>query len=346
MMRWQIFDGSKILQKHCVCNRKSQIANRNSQFWIGIIFCMVLLAAPLSVFASHEPDYNSCRESIDWLAWKEQRIFRAHLFGLTRARDAGISEVRFAKDKSIWIKTQGGGGISNSGPITVDEWRSVSEGYENVTWYNPIVDSQGDIAPRKGIFETRRRLSSELVPHITQAYRTFECRIEGICRLLELSESKDNHTPQNVTVDIFGCRDIPAGTFTACHLQTNPTPLSTQGNLRQYCQTMVETLREREVQVTKLVMEYDAGYRSVLQLSGILRSFLGEMRGTVLGSLRSAANLIASFSRIPCFIGSCDDAPSILITVSSSPAISSAPFSASSISSAVPPSSSSIPIIF
>ena len=320
--------------------------NRNSQFWIGIILCTTLLAAPISVFASHEPDYNSCRESIDWLAWKEQRIFRAHLFGLTRARDAGISEVRFAKDKSIWIKTQGGGGISNSGPITVDEWRSVSEGYENVTWYNPIVDSQGDIAPRKGIFETRRRLSSELVPHITQAYRTFECRIEGICRLLELSESKDNHTPQNVTVDIFGCRDIPAGTFTACHLQTNPTPLSTQGNLRQYCQTMVETLREREVQVTKLVMEYDAGYRSVLQLSGILRSFLGEMRGTVLGSLRSAANLIASFSRIPCFIGSCDDAPSILITVSSSPAISSAPFSASSISSAVPPSSSSIPIIF
>ena len=147
--------------------------NRNSQFWIGIIFCMVLLAAPLSVFASHEPDYNSCRESIDWLAWKEQRMFRAHLFGLTRARDAGISEVRFAKDKSIWIKTQGGGGISNSGPITVDEWRSVSEGYENVTWYNPIVDSQGDIAPRKGIFETRRRLSSELVPPITQAYPTF-----------------------------------------------------------------------------------------------------------------------------------------------------------------------------
>lgn len=334
----QLLSGRKSSQEYYACNRKPVLSGI-----IGMIFCMALLVTPISVFASHKPDYNSCRESIDWLAWKEQRIFRAHLFGLTKARDAGISEVRFAKDKSIWIKTQAGGGTSTTGPTTVDEWRSVSGGYEHVTWYNPLVDSQGDIQPREGIFATRRRLSSELIPHITQAYRTLECRIEGICRLLELSESKEDHTPQNVTVDIFGCRDIPSQTFTACHLQTNPTPLTTQGNLRQYCQTMVETLHKREAQVVKLVVEYDAGYRSVLQLSGTLRSFLGEMRGTVLGSLRSAANLIASFSRIPCFVGSCDDAPAILVTISSS----SSPTSSSSSSSAFSSSSfSSIPPIF
>jgi hypothetical protein len=287
-----------------------QMSNGNQPpLWISMILCTAMMLTPVSVFASHTPDYNSCRESIDWLAWKEQRSYRAHLFGLPRARDAALSEVRFAKDKSIWIKTQKGGGSTGS-PVTVDEWRSLSQGYESVTWYNPLVDNQGDIPLRKGIFETRRRLSSELIPHITQAYRTFECRIEGICRLLELSEGETDHTPQSVTVGVFGCTDIPASTFTACHLQTKPTPLTTQGNLRQYCETMTESLRKREEQVTKLVMEYDAGYRSVLQFSGVLHSFLGEMRGTVLGSLRSATALLTSMGRIPCFAGSCDDAPS------------------------------------
>lgn len=315
---------------------------------ISILLCFAFFSAPLPAFASHKPGYDTCRESIDWLAWKEQRIFRARLFGLKKARDAGISEVRFAKDKSIWIKTQAGGSASSiGGSPTVDEWRSVSEGYPNVTWYNPLMDSQGDIKPQDGIFGVRRRLTSELVPHIAQAYRSFECRIEGICDLLRLSELHDEHTPQSVTVKVLGCEDIPSTTFPSCHLQTESTPTTTQGDIRQYCDTMVATLRERETQVVKLVVEYDAGYRSMLQLSGILRSFLGEMRGTVLGSLRNATDLITSLGRIPCFTGSCDDATDALINASSSSAsaasATSAPSSGASTPSSTPSSSPSSP---
>lgn len=260
-----------------------------------------------AALASHPVDYNACRDALDWLAWREQREFRATLFGLKRARDAGISEVRFATDKSIWVKTNIGTGVGSS--ATVDEWESVAKGYNATTWYDGLIDSMGDVKPRTGIFEARRRLSSELIPHITQAYRTFECRLDDLCRLLELSDTVSEHDPQNITINTVGCNEVRTKTLSACHLPTQNNPLTTQGNLLQYCQTMTQSMRIRETQVLKLVAEYDAGYRSILQLSGIFRAFLSEMRATILGSLRSGANLIATFSRIPCFLGSCDDAP-------------------------------------
>lgn len=257
--------------------------------------------------ASHPVNYNACRDTLDWLAWQQQREFRATLFGLKKARDAGISEVRFAKDKSIWIKTHIGTGTGPS--TTADEWRSVGKGYEATTWYDGQIDRMEDVKPRAGIFETRRRLSSELIPHITQAYRSFECQLDDLCRLLELSDTIAEHDPEDITISVLGCSEIRTKTLSACHLPSQGNLLTTQGNLLQYCQAMTQSMRDREAQVLKLVTEYDAGYRSMLQLSGIFRAFLGEMRATVLGSLRSGAHLIATFGRLPCFLGSCDDAP-------------------------------------
>jgi len=276
-------------------------------------FCALLLVCallPRQAGASHTSDYPACRDALDWQGWKEQRLWRATLFGVKRAREAEASEVRFSKDRSIWIKSH----ISAGGTSAVDEWRSLSPGYESVTWYNSLIDSQTDITPRRGIFDTRQRMSSELVPYITQSYRSLECRLEAICELLALSEPHKEHSPQTVTVKVFGCGDMPAKTLPECHLESNPTQLTTQGDIHQYCQTMIATIRKRETQIAKLVMEYDAGYRSILQLSGIMRGFLGEMRGTVLGSLRGATDLITTFSRVPCFIGSCDDAPATMMT--------------------------------
>lgn len=280
----------------------------------ALLGAALLMMLPVAASATHEPKFSACRDAIDWYAWKEQRLWRTTLFGVKRARDAAISEVRFTKDRSIWIKTQVGASATSSTPITVDEWRSLSPGYPSVTWYNSLIDSQTDVAPRRGIFEAKQRMSSELIPYITQSYRSFECRLEALCGLVALSRPHEEHTPQNVTVQVFGCEDVSSRTLTECHIETKPTPQTTQGDIDQYCQTVISTLRKRETQVAKMVMEYDAGYRSILQLSGVMRGFLGEMRGTVLGSLRSAANLIATFSRVPCFIGSCDDAPAAMMT--------------------------------
>lgn len=278
----------------------------------GIIIGLLLLQSTAAAAAS-SAGYNACRDAVDWLGWKAQREYRAALFGQKKARDAGKMEVRFAKDKSIWIKlappsppASSSSSSSSTSSVVVDEWRSLSDGYLSTTWYNPLIDSQSDLPPRTGIFETRRRLSTELVPYIAQAYRSFDCRLDEICRLLELSDTVADTTPQNVTVTILGCNSVETKTIVECHLPSNHQTNVTQGELRSYCRTMTDALRTREIALTKEIVEYDAGYRSLLQLSGIMRGFLESMRGTVLGSLRSAASLLTTFSRMPCFIGACD----------------------------------------
>jgi hypothetical protein len=172
------------------------------------------------------------------------------------------------------------------------------------------MDTFADISPRKGIFSARRRLTTELVPHVAQAYRTLECKLASLCQLLDESLRVMETTPQNVTVKVLGCVDVETTTFATCHLPSKKSTHPELGALRSYCTAMTESLRTREMQVTKLVTEYDAGYRSGIQFSGIFRAFLGQMRGVVLGSIRSATQMITSFSRIPCFIGACDANPS------------------------------------
>ncbi len=257
--------------------------------------------------------YDKCREEMDWRAWKEQREFRSVLFGLTNAEDATVAEVRFStEDKSIWIKTQRAASSTNSTSARPSIWESVAPGFESTTWTDSTMDSFNDIPPRNGIFGVQRRLSTELIPHLAQAYRTLECRLEQLCRLVDLSLTTNDPNPQVAEVKILGCHDVQAQTIPACHLPVEQGMVTTQGNLKSYCISITESIRVRESQVLRLVSEYDAGYRTALQSSGIFRSFLAQMRGVVLGSVRSATQMITSFSRVPCFIGACDDHPSSL----------------------------------
>ncbi|MBM3228142.1 hypothetical protein FJZ27_04790 [Candidatus Peribacteria bacterium] len=253
---------------------------------------------------------QDCRRDIDWIAWRHQREFRAALFGLTPAKDASLMEVRFAtEDQSIWIKTKMGSGATTTAPAVEGEWESVSPGYESTIWSDTTMGRFMDVTPRRGIFEVRRRLSTELVPHITQAYRSLECRLANLCQLLDASLNVSKRDPQDVTVKILGCNDVSTQTLPTCHLPNKQSTLPEKGDLRAYCTAMTESLRTRESQVLRLVGEYDAGYRSGIQFSGIFRQFLGQMRGVITGSLRSATQMITSFSRIPCFIGACDGNP-------------------------------------
>jgi hypothetical protein len=219
------------------------------------------------------------------------------LHGLRKAREAAVSEVRYAKDKSIWVK------------VSPNEWRSTALGYENVTWFNFLVESQEDVKPREGIFQTRRRLSTELVPHLTQSLRSFRCRLDQLCTLFEQSQGITEDGAQDVTVEALGCVPVETQSIRECHLAYGESAVHQSGRLREYCAAMTTSLFEREVDILKLTIEYDASYRSVLQITGMTRAFLESFRGTVLGSIRSAANMVMSLGRLPCFISSCDDFP-------------------------------------
>jgi hypothetical protein len=145
---------------------------------VAVVLCLPVAANAQSASASSSSSssssvgYDPCRNELDWIAWKEQRKFRAALFGLTKAEDAGVAEVRFStEDKSIWIKTQRARSSTSSSPALDGEWESVAKGFESTTWSDDTMDSFSDIPPRNGIFGARRRVSTELIPHLAQAYR-------------------------------------------------------------------------------------------------------------------------------------------------------------------------------
>ena len=79
-----------------------------------------------------------------------------------------------------------------------------------------------------------------------------------------------------------------------------------------YCYNAAEEILEHEREMLKLLVEYDAAYRSVLQFAGIFDEFLQEYRWTLIGHIRQAASMIGWLDNIPCFLSSCDEYPPTL----------------------------------
>lgn len=257
---------------------------------------VALLMQPMQAMAQEvKPSFDSCRTIVDQKASQEERELRAKWFGLLPAADAGISAVRFAKDGSAWIK------------YGKNAWRSASPGYEQTTWSDILMDEQEDVETRRGMYEAQRRLGTEFVPYVTQSMRTFQCRLDALCELISQSDSEAENTKQTATIKISGCVPVEMETVPECNFLHAGGTIRDKQQIITYCDEMKRALFDREADIAIAVGHYDAAWRVVAQLSGILQAFLGEIKGTILGSLRSATNLIGSLGRIPCFAASCSD---------------------------------------
>jgi len=266
-------------------------------YWL---LTLALLSLP--VLGQTEPaveaDIPICRNLVEIALSKEQRLYRSILFGHTKAKDAPINEVRFDSDGLPWIKAE------------ENTWRSVSEGYEDTEWSNSQMDDRDELtAIRKGIFETRGVATSDLVPYLTQAYRTLKCRSTIVCKVVESSLKQESSEPQEITVVVPGCIEEKRETFTGCHLAAAESNTVQEADLLTYCRLVSDDLIAREKDLLRQTTEYDAAYRSLLQLSGQMDAFLQEFRWPLANSLRKTAELIGSLYRIPCFIASCDEGP-------------------------------------
>lgn len=171
------------------------------------------------------------------------------------------------------------------------------------------MESEDELEPRKGIFETRRIMTSDLVPYLTQAYRALKCRSTMICKIAEMSLEQDGNEPQEITIVVPGCIEERRMTFAGCHLVAAESHKVEKADLLTYCRLVRDDLVVRERDLLKLTTEYDAAYRSLLQFSGQMDAFLQEFRWPIINSLRKAAQLVGSLYRIPCFIASCDEGP-------------------------------------
>lgn len=263
---------------------------------------LLLLLAPAisrSQSAAGSANLATCRATVEMSLSLEHRLYRSVLFGHTKAEDAPVSGVRFDSDGHPWIKEE------------EDAWRSVSPGYENTTWSDLQMDDHDELSFRKGIFETRRMSTSDLVPYLAQAYRSFKCRSTMACKVVESSLKLNDAEPQEITVVVPGCIEEKRESLPTCHLAAADRNSVEEADLLTYCRSVRDGMVSREKDLLKMTTEYDASYRALLQLSGQMDAFLQELRWPLMNSLRKTAELIGSLYRIPCFIASCDDSPPV-----------------------------------
>ncbi len=271
---------------------------RSALHWPLVVLLLIVPALGFSQSAARA-DMASCRAEVETALAREQRLYRSVLFGQKKAKDAPVNEVRFDTDGLPWIKEK------------ENTWRSVSPGYEETEWRDALMDERSELPQRKGIFETRRVATSDLVPYLTQAFRTLKCRSTIVCKVVENSLQQAGTDPQEVTIVVPGCIEEKRTTFPTCHLFAADGQKVEEADVLTYCRFVRDGLVQREKDLLKQTTEYDAGYRSLLQLSGQMDAFLQEFRWPLANSLRKTAELVGSLYRIPCFIASCDESPPI-----------------------------------
>lgn len=282
-----------------------------------IIAIGTLLAIGMSMFALPSPSFAQEQKSASTAAClndiyqgfgRETRIERSILFGLKKAADASLGTVRFSREGDAWMKT------------AANTWKSYAKGFQSTTWSDMLMDQQVEqdvLLPknespfRRGIIEKKQLLTSEIIPELIQSIRAFQCRLRAQCEVARLSQSKKVEATVRVQPD--GCLEFEYPTFIGCKFEPDIKNLAAGGAafdaalIGRQCLKASTDLLAREMDLFKLVVAYDAGYRSLLQFAGVFEHFLVELRFPLLNPLWEASKMIGQFNRIPCFLAQCNE---------------------------------------
>jgi len=307
---------------------------------ISSILLLALTGAAVSLNAQGTEEVNvsqtadACREAIDELIAREHIIFRTALLGRRVGTGASIGAVRYDDTGNAWYKVENTkkNTIGTEFPgldywikvgeeATEPEWKSdlevddlsaPGEPLDEEEWqmlHDSISQEQGGIDfPRRGILNTKRVLTSDLIPYITQSFRALQCRLEMVCSLVYESTNLTSTEPQESLIEVPGCIPVSWPSIPECQI-TEGGAVVFEADINQYCDLVTGELIGREMEIVKMLVEYDASYRSLLQFAGIMDEFLLEFRWTLGASTRRAAAIIGWLHRIPCFLSSCDDYP-------------------------------------
>ncbi|MBU0458827.1 hypothetical protein KJ652_04490 [Patescibacteria group bacterium] len=301
---------------------------------VSVLLIGTLAALTISNVLADEPspaepktavNSDACRTAINKRLAKELRIYRTVLFGRRRAEDAAIGEVRFGDEGEAYYK------ISKDSWLLIKNTKIEDEEEEGIRFSNSDIDGGGEelgIAeldsippseggidlskeglPRRGILETKRVLSSELIPYLAQAMRSFACRADMVCEQAAYSAEYGQWEDELIPVTVSGCLPVAWPVIPECMFAANDGSLTERADIAKYCPRVTSSLLARESEILKMLAEYDASYRSLLQFAGVFDDFLLEFRWALGTSLRQAASIITWLGRAPCFISSCDDFP-------------------------------------
>lgn len=249
---------------------------------------VVMVLSMMPTVSAQTVDTSACLTETYTALSHEKNLYRSVLFGQKKSRDLPIGSVRTDSDGNTWMKKGN------------NAWRSLGDGFKNTTWSDGLMDSRADAPERRGILETKKVTTSELIPAITQAFRAYQCRLRSVCGAARDSQSAGTGTT-TLTVRNDGCIDIEQPILPACK---NNIFLTAGANT---CEQIVASMLDQEEQALVLLISYDASYRTVVQFAGMFAGFLTDFRFPLIEPLWQTVRAIGNFSNIPCFIGQCDE---------------------------------------
>lgn len=246
-----------------------------------------LLCTMIPVASAQSNESVSCTAQTYGAMAHEQRLYRSVLFGQKASKDLPVGSVRYDLDGNSWIKK------------AANNWASLAAGFENTTWSDYLMDQQADVPARRGIFETRKTLTSDLIPPLLQAYRAFGCRLRAVCSTQLESQRVDDQTT-DVQVQPLGCIQFDEKVFSACKPGVQGS-VSANG-----CDANVDAILDHERALLTLTIAYDSAYRTLMQFEGVFAGFLTDFQFPLLQPLWQTVRAIGAFGNLPCFIGQCD----------------------------------------
>ncbi len=227
-----------------------------------------------------------------------QREYRSVVLGQRRAQDQRTGAIRYDSAGQGWVKT------------AANTWRPLGGADTSVVRSDAEIDAQAEFPARPGILETKRILTSDLIPPILQAFRALQCRTRAVCLAAQESQSDVSGV---ITVQPRGCIAFSFPPLTNCRLQ-QPATGAGEGQKANFAEIVVGlcerarlSLIGHEENALKMLAAYDASYRTLLQFAGSFHDFINAFGEPVLLPFWQAARVIHSFRTIPCFTAQCDE---------------------------------------
>ncbi|MDD5469911.1 MAG: hypothetical protein PHO92_03915 [Candidatus Peribacteraceae bacterium] len=308
----------------------------------------------LPILCAAQVGEDLCKKATHNELAKEQRLYRAVLFGEPSATGATLGKVKFDKDGDPWIKVRNETGGKNwaslsgkgeqdkkksdteaaqdlgidpnaasQAPIGTtfsDEngilWIKTFDGWKTALSFQTDEDMEFDrgkssgtsaeLEAKRGIFDTQRTLTSELIPFLVSSMRAFQCRTQYVCATIDASIST---VTQSAQLNVPGCLPEERALVPACRFAAEERQESEAARVQRYCILIGNEMLRREADLLKVAVEYDAAYRTILQFAGNFDLSLQELKWPLTFTIRQATGILGQYNRIPCFLGNCDASP-------------------------------------
>ncbi len=166
---------------------------------------------------------------------------------------------------------------------------------------------------RVGIFETKGRESSELIDPALQSFRVYRCKMTSVCEAMSRSFGSDDKAP--FPVQPLGCEEVQLSRYPECYFGGTDPNTTTEADASDQlsvldmvtaCTQFVDDSVQSEAAVLRLIVGYDAGYRSLLQFAGMMDWMMEGFPEQTIRAIADMVNLLGKLHQIPCYIGQCD----------------------------------------